>query len=411
MKILLALLTLIVAFVVVIAALAGAFLSQAVQEVTGGFSSVATAALQLEDHLIGSRANQYNVQDPFMQRVMGYWETYCRASDGSVCSLAASGNLQCVQFVTAAQWLGGDPITDHPDAATFWPDYAHKAGWQEIESPSAFPNAPKVPPNLGDLMVWEGGSGGLGHIAIVVGWTAPSSTQNGSIEVAEANGPGNKFPPLSLNPFKASDRAGNTYTMVVHPDYKIDTWGDYTDPLTHITYPAETVLGFIHHDRPPQVSVAQNGAYATTLPPGKSLSDPLVQEAWSDAESVGIPPGYYVRQINQESGFNPSAQSPAGAEGIAQFMPSTAAGIPNPLGPGMLNPWDPHQALLAAARYMAAAAQQYRGDYAKALAAYNGGSGEVTAAEEAAASAGNGSTWLDHLVPETRQYIQVIMGI
>ncbi len=139
---------------------------------------------------------------------------------------------------------------------------------------------------------------------------------------------------------------------------------------------------------------------------------PYVQEAWNDAESVGIPPGYFVRQISAESRFNPHATSPVGAIGIAQFMPSTAAGLPNPFtGQGTLNPSDPGQALLAAARLMASYTQQYQGDYAKALAAYNGGAGHVASAEQRAADAGEGDQWMNYLSTESRQYIQTITGL
>src|SRR5205085_80727 len=92
--------------------------------------------------------------------------------------------------------------------------------------------------------------------------------------------------------------------------------------------------------------------------------------AEQDAVDAGISPEYFVRQINQESGFNPNAVSPAGAVGIAQFEPGTAAGLG-------VNPWDPISALRGAARLMANYAHSYGGDYAKALAAYNGGSGTV----------------------------------
>jgi Transglycosylase SLT domain len=121
--------------------------------------------------------------------------------------------------------------------------------------------------------------------------------------------------------------------------------------------------------------------------------------AQQDAIAVGISPDYFVRQIEQESGFNPNSVSPAGAVGIAQFLPSTAAGMG-------INPWDPIQALQGAARMMANSARQYGGDYAKALAAYNGGSGTVQSAVNNC-----GANWLNCLPGETRHYIYVIMGI
>ncbi len=121
--------------------------------------------------------------------------------------------------------------------------------------------------------------------------------------------------------------------------------------------------------------------------------------ARQDAVDAGISPDYFVRQIYQESSFNPNAVSPAGAVGIAQFLPSTAAGLG-------INPWDPISALKGAARLMANSARIYGGDYAKALAAYNAGSGTVNYAVQV-----GGANWLNYLPAETRNYIRIIMGI
>jgi soluble lytic murein transglycosylase-like protein/ribosomal protein S18 acetylase RimI-like enzyme len=88
------------------------------------------------------------------------------------------------------------------------------------------------------------------------------------------------------------------------------------------------------------------------------------------AQRAGIDPDIFVRQIEQESGFDPAAKSPAGAQGIAQFMPGTAAGL-------KLDPSDPYASLDAAAQLDAQNLAKYGGDYAKALAAYNAGGGNV----------------------------------
>src|SRR5207237_5279220 len=115
-------------------------------------------------------------------------------------------------------------------------------------------------------------------------------------------------------------------------------------------------------------------------PPGITLpTSEYVAIARQDAIDAGISPDYFVRQIYLESGFNPNAQSGVGAEGIAQFMPGTARGLG-------INPWDPIAALKAAAQMMANSAHQYGGDYAKALAAYNAGSGTVKQAVNACGS-------------------------
>ena len=116
------------------------------------------------------------------------------------------------------------------------------------------------------------------------------------------------------------------------------------------------------------------------------------------AVSAGIPPEYFVRQINAESSFNPNAISPAGAVGIAQFLPSTAAGLG-------INPYDPVASLYGSARYMAQLDHSYGGDYAKALAAYNAGPPAVTRAVNS-----GGANWLAYMPLETQHYVHGIVG-
>jgi soluble lytic murein transglycosylase-like protein len=120
-------------------------------------------------------------------------------------------------------------------------------------------------------------------------------------------------------------------------------------------------------------------------------------QARQDACEAGINPDTFARQINQESGFNPRALGPAGEQGIAQFMPSTAQGLG-------VDPWNAPEALKAAAHLMARYAQQYTGDVAKALAAYNAGSGTV-----AAAVTQGGTQWRQWVPLGTQRYIKIIL--
>jgi soluble lytic murein transglycosylase-like protein len=150
------------------------------------------------------------------------------------------------------------------------------------------------------------------------------------------------------------------------------------------------VLGFLH----PKIALSDG---AGELPPGLSLSTPYVQLAWDEGVAAGIPPGYFVRQIDQESGFAPAARSSTGAEGIAQFIPATAARLG-------VNPLDPASALHGAAELMAGFAHQYHQDYAKALAAYNAGSGAVARCVQT-----QPATWLTCLPAETQHYVQNIL--
>lgn len=159
-----------------------------------------------------------------------------------------------------------------------------------------------------------------------------------------------------------------------------------------------TDLGLSAHAMPTTQQPTTNQG-STALPIMNLPKSQYIAIAQQDATAVGISPVYFVRQINQESGFNPYAVSPAGAEGIAQFEPGTAAGLG-------INPWNPVQSLQGAAKLMASYNRTYGGDYAKALAAYNGGSGTVQYAVNNC-----GANWLNCLPAETRHYIYVIMGI
>ena len=155
---------------------------------------------------------------------------------------------------------------------------------------------------------------------------------------------------------------------------------------------------FRAHDKQ---AVQSHPSQQLPTPPPVILPDSqYVAIARQDAINVGISPDYFVRQINLESGFNPNAVSPAGAVGIAQFLPSTAAGLG-------FDPYDPIAALNGAAHLMASYNHNYGGDYAKALAAYNGGPGAVQNAVNGCGEA----NWMNCLPGETRNYIRTIMGI
>ncbi|HEX3239146.1 MAG TPA: transglycosylase SLT domain-containing protein [Solirubrobacterales bacterium] len=83
-----------------------------------------------------------------------------------------------------------------------------------------------------------------------------------------------------------------------------------------------------------------------------------------------VAPELLAAQLMAESGFDPNAGSPAGAQGIAQFMPGTAASY------GLANPYDPVAAIDAQAHLMSDLLRQF-GSPELALAAYNAGPGAV----------------------------------
>ena len=89
------------------------------------------------------------------------------------------------------------------------------------------------------------------------------------------------------------------------------------------------------------------------------------------AASNGIDPALLKGLVSQESGFNPSARSGAGAVGLTQLMPATASAL------GVTNPLDPAQSLQGGAKYLREQLDRFGGDETLALAAYNAGPGAV----------------------------------
>jgi hypothetical protein len=148
-----------------------------------------------------------------------------------------------------------------------------------------------------------------------------------------------------------------------------------------------------------QRSMSQDAVSATlhdlARPFPKSASKASICETLAEAARAhNLPVGFFVRLINQESGFNPEAVSPVGAQGVAQFMPRVAEEW------GLHNPFEPHAALVASARFLRSLFEQF-GNWGLAAAAYNGGMGRV-------------QKWVEKrgkLPDETRHYVKTITGV
>ena len=141
---------------------------------------------------------------------------------------------------------------------------------------------------------------------------------------------------------------------------------DFASQLTAATsaaLPAASVAS------PLPAATAADAATATTsaLPAGV----PYGAEITAAARRYGLDPALLAGLVRQESNFNAAAVSPAGARGLTQLMPATAAGL------GVANPSDPVQALEGGACYLRRQLDAFGGDVTKALAAYNAGPGAV----------------------------------
>lgn len=125
------------------------------------------------------------------------------------------------------------------------------------------------------------------------------------------------------------------------------------------------------------VSPGGNGNPATSAPPLLQPNDPYTSLYQSAGSQFGVPWQILANQGYVESGYNPNAVSPAGAQGLAQFMPSTWPSW------GSGSPFNPASAISAQAAYDAALYKQ-TGSWQNALAAYNGGPGNIHGAPEQA---------------------------
>jgi soluble lytic murein transglycosylase-like protein len=140
---------------------------------------------------------------------------------------------------------------------------------------------------------------------------------------------------------------------------------DFASQLTAATsaaLPAASVAS-----APPAPAAAMAAATPSALPPGV----PYGAEISAAAQRHGIDPALLAGLVRQESNFDPTAGSPAGARGLTQLMPGTAAGL------GVTDVTDPLQSLDGGAKYLKQQLDAFGGDVTKALAAYNAGPGAV----------------------------------
>jgi soluble lytic murein transglycosylase-like protein len=116
--------------------------------------------------------------------------------------------------------------------------------------------------------------------------------------------------------------------------------------------------------------VASAAATPTALG-ARGASVPFAAQITQAAQRYGLDPALLAGLIKQESGFNPTITSSAGAVGLTQLMPGTASSL------GVTDPTDPAQSIDGGAHYLAEQLKTFGGDTAKALAAYNAGPGAV----------------------------------
>lgn len=226
----------------------------------------------------------------------------------------------------------------------------------------------------------------LGNVSGTLGDMASQWLPSSSSNLFGTSLPGD---PFSGDSFSMASLAPDSQPM----DVPLPGGGGSLSPSSNpFDDPVNAILHNINQEKVQGQAVGQNaygqsGDGQLAVPP----TGPLVDYARQVAQTYKLDPDLFVRQIQQESGFNPNARSKAGAMGIAQFMPGTAAQYG-------VNTSDPYSSLDGAARHMRDLLTTFHGDYRKALAAYNAGAGAVLRAGGVPAN------------PETQQYVRAIYG-
>ena len=136
-------------------------------------------------------------------------------------------------------------------------------------------------------------------------------------------------------------------------------------------------------------AISSSSATNSTTSSGSVSSPENLEEYFKEAsETYGVDINLLKAIARQESNFNPSATSSAGAMGVMQLMPSTAKGLA----------YDAQQNIMGGAKLMAQNLKKYNGDVSLALAAYNAGGGNVDK--------------YDGIPPfkETQNYVKKVLG-
>ncbi len=134
-------------------------------------------------------------------------------------------------------------------------------------------------------------------------------------------------------------------------------------------------------------------AVAQTAPSNVPDIDVICNALAAAAQENDLPIDFFTRLIWQESRFDPTAVSRAGAQGVAQFMPATATWR------GLSDPFDPLEAIPKSAKLLRDLRREF-GNLGLAAAAYNAGSGRV-------------HDWLAGrrgLPGETSAYVRIVTG-
>ena len=214
----------------------------------------------------------------------------------------------------------------------------------------------------GDILAWDNSSrnNGADHVAIYIG----------DGKMIEAARPGTNI--------RISDVHGSPTIRRILPD-----------PAASATGAAVSTNG----SAGASATTGANGWNAITGTSFRtSATNPYANLFAAASQKYGVPAALLSAVAKQESGYDPTAVSRAGAQGLMQLMPGTARTL------GVANPFDPSQAIDGAARMLRDLTHRF-GSTELALAAYNAGPGAVLKYDGIPP------------YPETQRYVRNVMSL
>jgi soluble lytic murein transglycosylase-like protein len=182
--------------------------------------------------------------------------------------------------------------------------------------------------------------------------------------------------------------------------YLVFAWGAGTDSAAAQSQEVLRVTrqGVIYYYFPSRPEAAAGKLRRLPMPPRRVAAAParkippqqLAPHIEQAAREHRLPPALIQAIIRVESGYNPAATSPKGAQGLMQLMPETAREV------AVADPYDVQQNIWGGTRYLSKLLARFNYRLPLALAAYNAGPGRVERRQDIPD------------IPETQQFVRQV---